>query len=69
MDKSKITLENISTVIDQLTGRQREVVFLHLCAGFSFQEIADLLGLTLRTTKKLMERSIDLIFSKLNEKI
>jgi len=59
MEKSKIIREELSRVISRLASRQKEALFLHFCAGFTFGEVAELLDLTMKVTYKLIVCAVD----------
>ena len=45
----------------RLTDRQREAIFLRFYEEFSYVEVAEVLGITIKATYKLMARSIEVI--------
>lgn len=51
----KIKLE---AALSELTPRQREALFLMYSEGFSYNEVAEMMGLTIKGTYKLMARAI-----------
>ncbi|MEO8820117.1 MAG: RNA polymerase sigma factor [Ginsengibacter sp.] len=53
--------EKLSSALSALTPRQREVLFLRYNEGFSYQEVAEMMGLTTKATYKLMARAIEAI--------
>ena len=63
IDKQEYQLikEKLSSALSALTPRQREVLFLRYNEGFSYQEVAEMMGLTVKATYKLMARAIDAI--------
>lgn len=63
IDKQEYQLikEKLSSVLSTLTPRQREVLFLRYSEGFSYQEVAEMMGLTTKAAYKLMARAIDAI--------
>ena len=63
IDKQECQLikEKLSSALSALTPRQREVLFLRYNEGFSYQEVAEMMGLTVKATYKLMARAIDAI--------
>lgn len=52
-------------VLGELNPRQKQVVELRFFAGLEFQEIADLLGCSLRTTKREWERARAFLYAQL----
>ena len=63
IDKQEYQLikDKLASALSALTPRQREVLFLKYNEGFSYQEIAEMMGLTVKATYKLMARAIDAI--------
>ncbi len=51
----------LAEAMTKLTDRQREAIFLRFYEGFSYPDIAELMGITVKATYKLMARSIDTI--------
>ena len=51
----------INKMMQCLTDRQREAVYLRFMQELSYEEIADLLGLTVKGTRKLVYRSLERI--------
>lgn len=62
-DRKEIT-EQIENMMQCLTGRQREAIYLHFMQELEYDEIAVLLGLTTKGTRKLIYRAIDRIREK-----
>lgn len=50
--------EKLTKAFTQLTPRQYEAVFLRYYQGFSYEEIASVMGITVKATYKLMARSL-----------
>ncbi|MCO4293574.1 sigma-70 family RNA polymerase sigma factor [Solitalea sp. MAHUQ-68] len=48
----------INNAIDHLTDRQKEAIYLKYYEGFSYPEIAEIMGLTQKGTYKLIARAI-----------
>ncbi|AFD08279.1 RNA polymerase sigma factor [Solitalea canadensis] len=48
----------ISNAIGQLTDRQREAIYLKYYEGFSYPEIAEIMGLSVKAAYKLIARAI-----------
>ena len=61
MEKSAITKQKLSAAMVRLTDRQREAIFLRFYEEFSYLEIAEMMGITVKATYKLMARSIDVV--------
>lgn len=53
--------KKLAEAMRQLTDRQREAIFLRFYEGFSYRDIAELMGITVKATYKLMARSIQTI--------
>lgn len=49
----------LTYAMKRLSDRQREAIFLRFYEGFSYVDIAELMGITVKATYKLMARSID----------
>jgi len=49
----------LAKAMEQLTARQKEAIFLRFYEGFSYEEIAETMEITVKATYKLMARSID----------
>ncbi|MBZ4188824.1 RNA polymerase sigma factor [Niabella beijingensis] len=50
--------EKLITAINTLSSRQREALFLRFYEGFSYEETAAVLGISVKATYKLMARSL-----------
>lgn len=50
--------EKLTTAINTLSPRQREALFLRFYEGFSYEETAAVLGISVKATYKLMARSL-----------
>lgn len=61
IEKTELTKKKLSVAMEQLTDRQREAIFLRFYEEFSYPEIADMMGITVKATYKLMARSIDVV--------
>lgn len=44
--------------IETLTSRQREAIFLRFYEGLSYEEVADMLGISVKATYKIMARAL-----------
>ncbi|MNY66103.1 RNA polymerase sigma factor [compost metagenome] len=56
--------KKIGQALQKLTDRQREVIYLRYYEEFSYPEIAEIMGLTLKGTYKLMGRAIETLRSQ-----
>lgn len=50
--------QKLGLAIQQLTARQREAIFLKFYEGFSYEEVASILDITVKSTYKIMARAI-----------
>lgn len=66
-DTEVLALHESLQRLDQINPRQREVVELHYFAGLTFDEIADLLQCSSRTTKREWQRARAFLYSQLAE--
>ncbi|RQP18677.1 MAG: sigma-70 family RNA polymerase sigma factor [Parapedobacter sp.] len=57
MDEAMRT--RLTKAMEQLTARQKEAIFLRFYEGFSYEEIAHTMEITVKATYKLMARSIE----------
>lgn len=64
-DQASLT-QRIQNSLNHLTARQREVVFLKFYEGLSYDEIAEVLGISVKGTYKLMARALDVLRNNLN---
>lgn len=62
-ERKEIT-EQIENMMQCLTGRQQEAIYLRFMHELEYDEIAALLGLTTKGTRKLIYRAIDRIREK-----
>lgn len=53
--------EQIEEMLQCLTGRQKEAIYLRFMQELEYDEIAELMGLTVKGTRKLIYRAIDRI--------
>ena len=51
--------QRIQASLDQLSARQREAIFLKFYEGLSYEEIAEIMGISVKGSYKLMARAID----------
>lgn len=54
-------ISQIETILNELTNRQREVIYLRYMQNLSYEEIAELLHITPKAARKLTYRAIDRI--------
>jgi RNA polymerase sigma factor (sigma-70 family) len=52
--------------LDHLTARQREAIFLKFYGGLSYEEIAEIMGISVKGAYKVMARAIDTLREKLD---
>lgn len=57
-DTSAELQQQLQAAMQQLTGRQREALFLRFYEGLSYEEIAGIMGITVKASYKLMARSL-----------
>jgi RNA polymerase sigma factor (sigma-70 family) len=50
--------QRLELALRGLTGRQREAIYLRFYEGLSYQEVADLLGISVKATYKMMARAL-----------
>lgn len=60
-EERKAITQQIDTMLECLTGRQREAIYLHYMQELGYSEVAEILGLTPKGTRKLIYRAIDRI--------
>jgi len=62
------TLETASILhlVNQLSDKQREIIFLKFYNNLSYQEIAEVLGINYQTVRNYMSKSIALLRKKIN---
>ncbi len=51
-------VQKLKAALQSLTPRQREVIFLRFYEGLSYEEIANVLNITVKATYKIMARSL-----------
>jgi len=56
-DKEEL-ISQIETILDKLTSRQREVIYLRYMQSLSYEEIAKILQITPKATRKLNYRAL-----------
>lgn len=60
-EKRKEVMELVGKMLQCLTGRQKEAIYLRFMQGLEYDEIAKLLGLTAKGSRKLVYRAMDRI--------
>ena len=65
-DSETATREQLRRAIEQLTGRQREAIFLRFYEGLSYEEIAGIMGISVKATYKVMARALEQLRSTLS---
>ncbi|HTJ14314.1 MAG TPA: sigma-70 family RNA polymerase sigma factor [Dinghuibacter sp.] len=58
--------EQLQKAIERLTGRQREAIFLRFYEGLSYEEIAGVMGISVKATYKVMARALEQLRSTLS---
>ncbi|MDT0677974.1 RNA polymerase sigma factor [Autumnicola musiva] len=54
----EVTIKKIHQSLNQLTNRQKEIIYLRFYARLEYPEIAEVMGLTVKATYKLLARAI-----------
>ena len=57
-DMETAVKQRLAQAIRGLTGRQREAVFLRFYEGLSYDEVAEVLGISVKATYKIMSRAL-----------
>lgn len=58
-EEQKKIQETLKVVLNQLPPRQREIVFLRFYDGLSYEEIADIMGINVSSTYKLLYKALE----------
>lgn len=58
--------QRLQTTLDQLTARQREAIFLKFYEGLSYDEIAEIMNISIKGTYKVVGRAIEVLRGKLS---
>lgn len=66
-EKQKRITEQLQLTISRLTPRQREAIFLKFYEQLSYEEIAAIMGITVKATYKIMARSLDFLRDNLSK--
>lgn len=53
------TKTQIEKALNQLTSRQKEAIFLRFYEGMSYEQVAAMLGITVKATYKIMARALE----------
>lgn len=61
--------QQVQSLLESLTNRQREAIYLRYMQKLSYDEIAQILGLTQKGARKLVARGIDQMREKLPQNI
>jgi RNA polymerase sigma factor (sigma-70 family) len=62
-EEEKELSTKIRAAVSTLPARQQEIIFLRFYEGFSYPEIADIMGITISSTYKLLYKALDSIES------
>ncbi|WP_354361282.1 sigma-70 family RNA polymerase sigma factor [Pedobacter sp. UYP30] len=68
-EKRKQVSEQLQLTISRLTPRQREAIFLRFYEQLSYDEIAEVMGITVKACYKIMARSLDFLRNNLSKDI
>lgn len=66
-EKHKQISEQLQITMLKLTARQREAIFLKFYEQLSYEEIAEVMGITVKGSYKLMARSLDFLRNNLSK--
>jgi len=66
-ERRKEISEQLQLTISGLTARQREAVFLKFYEQLSYEEIAEVMGITVKASYKIMARSLDFLRDNLSK--
>ena len=53
-----VVQQSLQNAINELTPRQREAIFLRFYEGLSYEEVAEVLNISVKATYKIMARSL-----------
>ncbi len=65
-DSDRLLINDLSSSLELLTDRQRQAIHLRYYQGLSVQEVAEVLNIDLRATRRLLSRSISALQSILS---
>jgi len=68
IETNSLLQQRLQIVLDSLTAHQREVVFLKYYEELSYQEIAEIMGISVKAAYKLMGRAVDSIRSSIDKR-
>lgn len=66
-ERQKQVSEQLQITILKLTARQREAIFLKFYEQLSYEEIAEVMGITVKASYKIMARSLDFLRNNLSK--
>lgn len=61
-----LLLSHLDASLELLTDRQQQAIYLRYYQGLTVQEVAEILGIDLRATRRLLSRSISVLHSSLS---
>ncbi|WP_262707453.1 RNA polymerase sigma factor [Mucilaginibacter gracilis] len=65
-EDNAVLQRRLQATLDQLTARQREAIFLKFYEGLSYEEIAEIMDISVKGAYKVMARAIDALRDKLD---
>ncbi len=60
-NESEVLLNNLAKALDKLTDRQKEAIYLKFYNNLSFQEVASVMEIEVRSLYNLLSRSLDVL--------
>lgn len=66
-EQNQALQQRLQATLDQLTARQREVIFLKFYEGLSYEEIAQVMDISVKGTYKVAARAMDALRKKLSK--
>lgn len=66
-EKNDALKKRLESTISTLTDRQREAIFLKFYENLSYEEIAEVMGISVKATYKLMARSLSFLRDNLSK--
>ena len=60
-------LEQLAEAIEKLSDRQQAVLMYHMFEGLSFAKIADIVGCSAATAKRVYDRALEILSGELND--
>lgn len=67
MEKDEDQKKRIDQALGKLSARQREAIFLKFYAALSYDEIAEVMGISVNSTYKIMARSLNFLKDNLSK--